>query len=462
MSALSEEFNKKFKASLGPDSFQDNMSGRIETLEQEMNDPANAADLPWLTRERARLGPMGSNQQPSAGIPIDSPEAKALLAEVAGQGALSKVSALPKQEAQGVQSQGPLSSLTGPRSPGFQEADLPAMLAKFVPEDDSSSKYLAMAAALGRPTGFGSFGESMANVADALLEQKNNQQKLRAQYTPLIMQHVAAQQAREEQAAYRMEAAREARAAQMQAAQMAQQGRVELATQAQQAAKERAEADRLSREAIAADKRLAATSAEKLAGKPPSGYAWGPVGADGQPTLIAVKGGPADLKIAGQLNADTQALTGATAGFDRLAQAANEVLQHPGLPGITGLRGKLPNVPGTDAANAQALLGTLKSQVGFGVLQDMRNNSKTGGALGSVSDAEGKRLEANLASLENSQSVEQFRSNLKKIVEYAEQAKDRMRDAYNLKHADKPKPDTTPTSAEKKTAPKTVSWGDMK
>lgn len=169
-------------------------------------------------------------------------------------------------------------------------------------------------------------------------------------------------------------------------------------------------------------------------GKAPSGYVWGPAGADGVPTLIAAKGGPADLKMAGALNQDTQALNGSTSSFDRLATAANEVLNHPGLKGITGLRGAVPNAWGSDAANAEALLGTLKSQVGFGVLQDMRNNSKTGGALGSVSDAEGKRLEANLAALDKSQSLEQFQANLKKIIDYSEGAKGRLREAYNLRH----------------------------
>lgn len=174
--------------------------------------------------------------------------------------------------------------------------------------------------------------------------------------------------------------------------------------------------------------------AKEANGKAPSGYIWGPAGPDGNPTLIAAKGGPADLKMAGALNQDTQALSGSTNSFDRLAVAANEVLNHPGLKGITGFRGAIPNAPGTDSANAEALLGTLKSQVGFGVLQDMRNNSKTGGALGSVSDAEGKRLEANLAALDKSQSLEQFKSNLQKIITYSEGAKGRLREAYNLKH----------------------------
>jgi len=166
--------------------------------------------------------------------------------------------------------------------------------------------------------------------------------------------------------------------------------------------------------------------------KAPPGYRMLPDG-----SMEAIKGGPADTKLTGALNADKQALEGSISGFDRLAVAANETLNHAGLQGITGVRGKIPNIPGSAAADAQAKLNTLKSQVGFGVLQDMRNNSKTGGALGSVSDAEGKRLEANLAALENAQSVEQMRDSLKKIVQYAEDAKGRVRSAYNMKHGDK-------------------------
>jgi len=150
--------------------------------------------------------------------------------------------------------------------------------------------------------------------------------------------------------------------------------------------------------------------------------------------LEAIPGGPADTKIQGALNQDTANLQGGIADLDRLAVEANKVLAHPGLKGITGLMGKIPNIPGSDAANAEALLGTLKSQVGFGVLQAMRNASKTGGALGSVSDAEGKRLEANLASLEKAQSFEQFQQSLNQIIKFTDEAKDRMRNAYNMRH----------------------------
>lgn len=330
----------------------------------------------------------------------------------------------------------PVGALTMAAPERRAQPDITEMLSKFVPEDDSSGKYLAMAAAFGRPTGFGTFGETMANVADALNEQKMNQQKLRAQYAPLIMQQVAQQQAREEQQLYRLEAQRQAQEAKRMADAQAQQFRAEQAALGRQSAEERAAADRALREQLAADRAHAAGLTRAEANKPPTGYAWGPITADGNPSLVAIKGGPADAKIAGALNADTQALVGMTSSLDRLAAAANQVLNHPGLPGITGLRGKIPNIPGSDAANADALLETLKSQVGFSVLQDMRNQSKTGGALGSVTEKELAMLQSNLAALNKAQSVEQFGKSLEQIIAYVDQAKDRMRQAYNVKHGD--------------------------
>jgi hypothetical protein len=179
--------------------------------------------------------------------------------------------------------------------------------------------------------------------------------------------------------------------------------------------------------AVAGMKPGAGTTLEK----PPAGYRWT---ADGNQE--AVPGGPADLKKTNVLNQDMSTLTSSTSALDRLALTANQVLNHPGLPNITGIPGAFPNIPGGKAADAEAQLNVLKSQVAFGVLQDMRNNSKTGGALGNVSDAEGKRLEANLAALEKAQSFDQFQSSLKQIIKFTEDAKNNLRKAYNTKHGE--------------------------
>lgn len=145
--------------------------------------------------------------------------------------------------------------------------------------------------------------------------------------------------------------------------------------------------------------------------------------------------------------ADSQRLSGrpaaeaslrdAESNLDRLAAQARQLSSHRGLASITGIRGSIPDVPGSDAANARAELESLKSQVGFGVLQAMREASKTGGALGSVSDTENQLLQSNLAALMNSQSVDSFKANLKKIEDYAGAAKGRMRQAFNSQYQDR-------------------------
>jgi hypothetical protein len=125
------------------------------------------------------------------------------------------------------------------------------------------------------------------------------------------------------------------------------------------------------------------------------------------------------------------ALQASNSQLNRLEQAATQLLGSRGVEGITGWRGAIPNFPGSDASNAKAELDTLKSQIGFNVLQQMRDMSKTGGALGQISDKEEELLQNNLAALQTSQSPEQFRANLQRIIDYAEDAKRRLGDAYS-------------------------------
>lgn len=172
--------------------------------------------------------------------------------------------------------------------------------------------------------------------------------------------------------------------------------------------------------------------------KPPAGYRQTAEG-----NLEAIPGGPADVKVQGQFNQDTAILNGTQADLDRLAREAQRLLNHPGLSKTTGIMSAVPGVgglatiPGTDAANFKAGLETLKSETGINVLQNMRNNSKTGGALGQVSDFENRMLQANLGSLDRAQSEPEFRASLQKIIKYTDEAKDRLRAAYNLKHGAK-------------------------
>ena len=60
-------------------------------------------------------------------------------------------------------------------------------------------------------------------------------------------------------------------------------------------------------------------------------------------------------------------------------------------------------------------LKQLQAEIGFGSLQEMRNASKTGGALGNVSDREGEFLQAVLGTLDAKMSKEALKENLNQV-----------------------------------------------
>lgn len=72
-------------------------------------------------------------------------------------------------------------------------------------------------------------------------------------------------------------------------------------------------------------------------------------------------------------------------------------------------------LPGTVATDFKNDVNTLIANITFGELTAMREASKTGGALGQVSDRENQLLGAALGSLNTSQSPASFRKNLQKI-----------------------------------------------
>lgn len=124
-------------------------------------------------------------------------------------------------------------------------------------------------------------------------------------------------------------------------------------------------------------------------------------------------------------------LSDAVANLDRLRAEASAIKDNPQLWRAVGGVGALPSIPGMEGANINAKIEGLKSQVGFSVLQAMRNASKTGGALGNVSDRENTLLQSNLAALSTKQSPTEFRKSLQQIIDYTDGAKGRMKAAYD-------------------------------
>lgn len=81
----------------------------------------------------------------------------------------------------------------------------------------------------------------------------------------------------------------------------------------------------------------------------------------------------------------------------------------------TGMGSLLSGIPETDARNFAAELDTLKANIAFGELTAMREASKTGGALGQVSDRELALLTSALGALDPGQSPENIRQQLQKV-----------------------------------------------
>lgn len=84
-----------------------------------------------------------------------------------------------------------------------------------------------------------------------------------------------------------------------------------------------------------------------------------------------------------------------------------------------GLAGGV-NIPGTEGRDLETALTTIKANLGFDRLQQMRDASKTGGALGQVAVKELEALQATVASLDRGQSPDKLKANLEDIKYYYE------------------------------------------
>lgn len=109
------------------------------------------------------------------------------------------------------------------------------------------------------------------------------------------------------------------------------------------------------------------------------------------------------------------ALQGAKAAGENVKRAIGQALPNINVwsAGYVGV--PLSKLPGSQAADLRATLDTIEANIAFDRLQQMRQSSPTGGALGSVSERELDLLAAAIASLKQSQSPEQLRSNLEHV-----------------------------------------------
>ena len=146
------------------------------------------------------------------------------------------------------------------------------------------------------------------------------------------------------------------------------------------------------------------------------------------------------------LVAKPQAITGATTSLqniDRLTNVAKELSDHPGLSRIAGKLNQFSTFDATaEATSARALQSTLVKQAAVNALQSMREASKTGGAVGAVTEGEWPILEQQLAALDGAQKPQDYKIALTNLQAQLKSSSKRIRDAYEMTYG--PLPYTAP------------------
>jgi hypothetical protein len=128
----------------------------------------------------------------------------------------------------------------------------------------------------------------------------------------------------------------------------------------------------------------------------------------------------------------TSVIKGFEAKSDSFVQDLKQLRDHPGLSQITGvIAGRAPALTAEGRA-AQALYDKVVAKGGFQALQELRDASKTGGALGNVSNQEGKQLTASFSAIDRRQDAPDVKAALDRAIGDVEGAKTRMREAYDM------------------------------
>lgn len=132
-------------------------------------------------------------------------------------------------------------------------------------------------------------------------------------------------------------------------------------------------------------------------------------------------------QAAGRIAAANQSAKALTGAINRALEQINGL--STGLVGVaTGL------IPGSPAKDLRATINTIKANVGFDYLQQMRELSPTGGALGQVAVQEMEALQAVLGNLDPGQSPEQLAANLRQIGQLVQQGQQLRQEAYERQY----------------------------
>jgi len=141
---------------------------------------------------------------------------------------------------------------------------------------------------------------------------------------------------------------------------------------------------------------------------------------EGVTKMSPVPGGPADIKAKELVEKKKlgKGVAGRAAGvvFEDIGRLKSKIEKAPWHSPITGTVAELlPRFVAQDRVDAEALTETISANIGFDRLQQMREASPTGGALGAVSERELSNLQAVLGSIKLAQSDKQVLKNLDRL-----------------------------------------------
>jgi hypothetical protein len=175
------------------------------------------------------------------------------------------------------------------------------------------------------------------------------------------------------------------------------------------------------------------------AGKAPAGYRYTPTG-----DLEPIPGGPAaaglNPKDIQKREATYPQATASVKSFEtnseQFIRELEKLRDDPGLNQITGpIYGRTPSVS-REGSRAQSLYDKIFAKGGFQALQDMREASKTGGALGNVSNEEGRRLEkSTVGGLDRTQNIKDVQQGINDFIDEIRVSQARVREAYDTTYA---------------------------
>jgi hypothetical protein len=137
--------------------------------------------------------------------------------------------------------------------------------------------------------------------------------------------------------------------------------------------------------------------------QPPSGYRGSP------DSLEPIPGGPADVRATAEGRARVQQMESSARQLENAIAVLDQAIPQVDW-NSTGLVGQVTRgVGGTDAFNLDQLLEPVRATLSFENLAEMRRNSTTGGALGSIAVRELELLAQTVRSLNTAQGTPQMR-----------------------------------------------------